>query len=155
MLKYNKYDVVFQECPNEISLVFEITNCPHKCPECHSPHLQKNEGTPLTIYEFSSVLNKYEKYISAVLFFGGDQEVFELIDLLRICEAKNLKTGLWTGATEVPKIILSHLTYLKTGKYDSKFGGLDKETTNQQYVNLKTGQQIFLRSKELSSTNSK
>lgn len=38
-LKYCSYDIVFQEVPNETTLVFNISGCPHKCEGCHSKYL--------------------------------------------------------------------------------------------------------------------
>ena len=43
-LKYINYDIVFQEVPNEISLVFNISGCPHKCEGCHSKYLWEYTG---------------------------------------------------------------------------------------------------------------
>ena len=37
MLKYAGYDIVFQEIPDEVTLAISLTNCPNRCPGCHSP----------------------------------------------------------------------------------------------------------------------
>ena len=47
MLKYYNYDIVFQEIPDEVTLAVNLTNCPHRCIGCHSPHLRHNIGEPL------------------------------------------------------------------------------------------------------------
>ena len=39
MLKYLNCQVTFAEVPDEISLCINITNCPNRCPGCHSPEL--------------------------------------------------------------------------------------------------------------------
>ena len=51
MLKYSNYEITFAEIPDEISLCINLTNCPHRCVGCHSPWLQKDNGTPLTYIE--------------------------------------------------------------------------------------------------------
>ena len=49
MLKYVDTQVVFREIPNEITLAINISNCPFKCEECHSPYLREDIGKPLDI----------------------------------------------------------------------------------------------------------
>ena len=41
--------VVFEEIPDEITLAINITNCPCKCPGCHSKFLWDDNGTELTV----------------------------------------------------------------------------------------------------------
>ena len=49
MIKYVPEDtqVVFAEIPDEVSLAINISCCPHRCPGCHSPYLQKDYGVEL------------------------------------------------------------------------------------------------------------
>ena len=49
MLKYYNAMVVFEEIPDEITLAINITNCPCKCPGCHSKFLWDDNGTELTV----------------------------------------------------------------------------------------------------------
>ena len=71
-LKYLGYNIVFQEVPNEVSLAINISNCPHRCKNCHSSYLWNDAGNLVTD-DLAYLLNKYEKYISCVCFMGGDQ----------------------------------------------------------------------------------
>ncbi len=48
MLKYVEKQVTFAEIPDEISLCINISNCPIRCKGCHSQHLWKDIGEPLT-----------------------------------------------------------------------------------------------------------
>ena len=48
MLKFVGTDIVFQEFPDEVTLAINISNCPCRCPGCHSPFLWKDTGTELT-----------------------------------------------------------------------------------------------------------
>lgn len=36
MLKYDNYDITFQEIPDEVCLYITLTGCPIRCPECNS-----------------------------------------------------------------------------------------------------------------------
>ena len=45
--KYLDTQIVFAEIPDEITLAINITNCPFRCPDCHSPELQRNIGNNL------------------------------------------------------------------------------------------------------------
>ena len=56
MLKYFDKAIVFQEIPDEVSLAINITNCPHRCKNCHSPYLRENIGTELTYEELDLLL---------------------------------------------------------------------------------------------------
>ena len=85
MLKYYNFDIVFQEIPDEVTLAVNITNCPHHCPGCHSPHLHENVGFALDETEIDQLLSKYGKQITCFCFMGGDanpQEVSRLADYL-------------------------------------------------------------------------
>ena len=44
MVRYHNFDIVFAEIPGETTLAFNITNCPNRCPGCHSPHLTADEA---------------------------------------------------------------------------------------------------------------
>lgn len=142
-MKYYQYTVVFQEVPDEITLAFEITNCPHKCDGCHSPHLIEDIGTELTMTLFKDVLAKYFGLITNVAFFGGEQ-YSEMTEMLAYAKQLGLKTTLWSGSCEVSPLLKSNLNYLKVGSYVKELGGLNEATTNQKYYNLDTGEEIFL-----------
>ena len=46
--------------------------------------------------------------------------------------------------------ILPYLTYLKTGRWQMELGGLDSATTNQKFVDLRTGEvlnRLFIKDK--------
>ena len=44
MLKYVNTDIVFQEIPDEVTLAVNISNCPCRCPGCHSEYLWEDVG---------------------------------------------------------------------------------------------------------------
>ena len=51
-MKYYNYDVVFQEIPDETTLAINISNCPCRCPGCHSKFLWEDVGVELTVKEY-------------------------------------------------------------------------------------------------------
>ncbi|MFC2109045.1 anaerobic ribonucleoside-triphosphate reductase activating protein [Bacteroidota bacterium] len=140
---YHDFQVVLQEVPGEISLSFSICGCKLQCEGCHSPFLWKEgNGAILTEQLFDDLLDKYKDYASCVLFMGGEWHEKELIQLLKIAINKNYKTCLYTGEEDVSSEIKQQLTFLKTGKWISKLGGLHSKNTNQIFKNLKTNQKL-------------
>ena len=140
-MRYMKPKIVFQEVPDETSLVFPVCGCPRKCPGCHSPELQNPEnGNLLSRAVYDEYLEKYRNFITCVCFFGGDHEPETLVEFLRLAQKKSLKTCLYTGAGLVSSAIHKELDYLKTGPWISKRGGLESPFTNQKLINIRTGE---------------
>lgn len=134
-MKFLNTYISLQEIPGEISIIFNITNCPHRCPGCHSKELWTDQGTYLSESIYVSLLEKYSKYISAVVFFGGEWDS-DLLNYLIIAKNYSLKTCLYTGANDICKDLKTNLNYLKTGPYISSLGGLDSINTNQKFLDL-------------------
>ena len=110
--------VVFQECPNEIALCFSFYGCPLRCDGCHSEELwNKSGGSPLSVERFEQYLNQYAGLMSAVVFFGGEWQPFELQKLLRTAQAKNLKTCLYTGLNKISRHLKPYLNFAKVGPW--------------------------------------
>ena len=132
MLKYLRDDIVFQEIPSEVSLAVAISGCKIRCPECHSKYLWEDVGTPLTIQEVDRLL-KENRGVTNFLIMGGEHDIDALIELFMYTH-KRIKTAWYCGLDSIPKDkvgICQYLDYLKTGHYDSKYGGLDSPITNQ------------------------
>lgn len=157
MIKYLGYAVTFQEIPDEITLCFNITNCKHHCPGCHSPELQKDIGNDLE-RDIDSVIKQYADGITCVCFMGEGNDW----DALKRCmffvsnNYPNLKIAIYTGIdgdgcdedTAELELLQSMttgrnpdgfdrcheplVTYLKLGKYIKELGGLDNPHTNQR-----------------------
>lgn len=140
-MRYLNWDITFQEVPNEISLSFSITGCPIRCLGCHSPELwSSRNGKELTFEKLQELINRYRGQITAVLFLGGEWHEEELISFLQLAKSHSLKTCLYTGKETASEAILSHLDFLKTGSWISEKGGLDSETTNQKFIDVKNNQ---------------
>lgn len=143
-LKYNGYSIVMQEVPNEVSLAINISGCPHKCEGCHSKYLWGYNGEYL-IDDIDELLSRYSDLISCVCFMGGDQNQDDLLYCINKVKENNLKTCLYTGLDDIESInenIIEKLDYIKTGRYIEELGGLDKNSTNQRFFDLKNNKEI-------------
>ena len=136
-LKFTHYDIVFQEVPNETTLVFNISNCPHHCKGCHSTYLSKDIGE-LLLPNINQVIEKYKNQITCVCFMGGDQNMEELEGCLKIVKGYNLKTCVYSGLDDVNefKHVFSYLNFVKIGSYNQLLGGLSNITTNQIFYEI-------------------
>jgi len=138
-MNYYNFKIVLQEVPGEISLCFSITGCSLNCQGCHSPFTwKKNSGSNLTVLWFKKQLEKYRSMATCVLFMGGEWHENQLIKLLKIAKESNYKTCLYSGENEISKNILQELTWVKTGAWIQALGGLENQTTNQQFKEVKT-----------------
>ena len=128
-MKYTDFEVVLAEIPDEITLAINISNCPYRCPGCHSPHLWKDVGTVLSPWELTNLI-RANKGITCVAFMGGPfKEVAMASDLVHKA-FPNLKTAWYTGSPALP--IYNHsLNYIKIGRYIAELGPLNSPKTNQ------------------------
>ena len=135
MLKFTDYYITFQEVPNEVALVFTISNCPFACEGCHSPWLQKDEGENISEH-FTDIVQRYQDEVTCVCLMGegcGESDRFQVMELFRLARAAGLKTCLYTGAEIGPcQKGEEPIDYLKLGPYVQSRGGLDSRSTNQR-----------------------
>lgn len=144
-LKYLGYTIAFQEVPDEVSLVLNITNCPHRCKGCHSPELQQDIGRSV-LADLPVLLNQYKDMITCVCFMGEGNSEKELIDALKLVIAFNneLATCVYTGRDEKWQDFYKYVDYIKCGAYNAELGGLDCVTTNQKFYKIwKYGSETF------------
>lgn len=142
-MRYSGLQIVFQEIPDEISLALHVTGCPLRCKGCHSNDLwNADQGIELDLQYFNQLITQYSKYISCVLFMGGEWDIETLMNLIDIAQEHHKKTALYTGLelSDVPDRLKNKLNYLKYGPYIQKLGGLNSKTTNQRLLNLKTNE---------------
>jgi anaerobic ribonucleoside-triphosphate reductase activating protein len=138
-MNYSDMQIVLQEVPSEISICFTITGCKLNCKGCHSPHLwKKGSGEKLIRDKYLQILQTYKGFASCVLFMGGEWQKKELVQNLKEAKKMGYKTCLYTGLDEVDNEIFSELTWLKTGCWNQELGGLEKVTTNQKFIEVKT-----------------
>ena len=139
MLKYYNYDIVFQEIPDEVTLAVNITNCPHRCVGCHSPHLHLDIGEALNAETLDTLLAKYGRQITCVCFMGGDRLPKEVEALARhLRQHTKLKVAWYSGNDIMPRYA-SLFDYVKIGGYHEELGGLNSRTTNQKLFRVTNG----------------
>jgi len=143
-IKYTDAHIVFKEHPDHVSLLFQVSKCPHRCKNCHTPELQEDIGKHLTLEVLRDYIVKYYNAIGNVIFFGGNQHKEQFVELLKLCKDFGLKTTLWTGDDNIDEDIKMYLNYLKTGLYIEELGALGTPGTNQKYIDLKTGKDIVI-----------
>ena len=143
MLKYVNTDVVFQEIPDEVTLAINISNCPCRCPGCHSHYLWEDIGLPLDTDAIDDFVRKLASDITCISFMGGDADPKGVNFLAQYIheEYSKLKVAWYTGRIRVPSIVnKSDFDYIKVGPYIRHLGPLGKETTNQRmYKKLEDG----------------
>ena len=131
MVKYCGHYITFQEVPNEVALVFPISNCPYRCEGCHSPWLQTDIGDELTPEVIVSLLDKYQGAVTCVCFMGDGGDPFYVGHLVFKASLWGVKTCVYTGETKDIAAELMFPDYLKTGPYIESLGGLNSPRTNQ------------------------
>ena len=157
-MKYVETEIVFREIPDEITLAINISECPNKCPDCHSKHLWNDIGKPLNWHSLRDLIRK-NKGISCVCFMGGDADT-ENINMLAESIRNSpvyeyLKIGWYSGLEHLPSNIkLENFDYIKLGRYDSSKGALDSPTTNQRFYEVCRISKIPLRYCLINKTNS-
>ena len=148
-MRYLNYQVVFKEVPDEVTLSINITNCPYRCPGCHSPYLQEDVGEELTFETLSYLIEK-NKGITCVCFMGGDRNIYELLTFAYFIKIKyGLKTAWYSGMDTMPKRLIENVkdvfNYVKIGSYKKDRGGLESMETNQQFFKIEDSKLIEIK----------
>ncbi len=134
MLLYS-CNIVFQDVPGEVTLALNISQCPHRCHGCHSPHLWGNEGVELSVDTLEDIIEKYKDGITCVCFMGGDADKPSIRFMSKHIKQKyKLKVAWFSGFDATPSLMcytVKYLDYVKFGPYRPKFDGLASRTTNQ------------------------
>ena len=137
MIKYLNHALTFAEVPDEVALCINVTNCPHKCPGCHSPELREDIGYDLEA-ALPGLLREYIGAITCVCLMGEGNDIDALRQCLSVIKCSGLKTCLYTGCDRPSEVLqaLPYLDYLKLGHYDRDLGGLANQATNQKMYRL-------------------
>ena len=133
MLKYTTTEVVFREVPDEVTLAINISNCPIRCPDCHSKELWKDVGKDLTQRVIDRLIRENEG-ITCIAFMGGDSDP-KHIELLASAIKEHypkLKIAWYSGNKILPPDFnAKYFDYVKLGPYIKDRGPLDNPNTNQ------------------------
>ncbi|CDN32921.1 Ribonucleotide reductase of class III (anaerobic), activating protein [Mucinivorans hirudinis] len=142
-MKYYNYDIVFAEIPAQTTLAINLADCPNRCPGCHSPWLQQQQGTELTTDTLSALIDYYHRAITCVCFMGGDNDHSAVVSLARFVAEKyeGLRRGWYSGCDELPADFpIGLFDYIKLGRYVQELGDLTQTGTNQRLYNILDGQ---------------
>ena len=146
MLKYVNTGVVFQEIPDEVTLAVNISNCPCRCPGCHSRYLWGDVGEPLTPLVLDGFIREYGDDITCICFMGGDSEP-EYVDMLARYVHKaypKMKVGWYSGRTRISSAVnKADFDYIKVGPYIEHLGCLKSRTTNQRLYKRVFGRRLY------------
>ena len=131
MLKYVEELVTFTEIPDEVSLCFNISNCPCHCQYCFEPWLAGDIGEELTIEVIQEQLKKHQ--VSCICFMGGDGDYDAVINLCRNIRQlyPQLKLAMYSGREHMNSNVAQMLDYYKVGPFIKECGPLNFKTTNQ------------------------
>lgn len=123
------------EVPDEISLIFGISNCPFRCEFCHTPQLQEDVGEDI-YYTLDKQISQNIGGITCVCLLGGDADLESCIEVAKLVRGYGLKTAIYLGASSVPTQLIPHFDYIKVGQYVHSLGGLDSPSTNQRFYRV-------------------
>lgn len=135
MLKYVNTGIVFQEIPDEVTLAVNISNCPCRCPGCHSTYLWSDTGEPLTPAVLDHFIHDYGHDITCICFMGGDADPKEVNRLACYLHQTypRIKVGWYSGRTQISSAVCKNdFDYIKIGPYIKHLGALKSRTTNQR-----------------------
>lgn len=135
MLKYVNTGVVFQEIPDETTLAINISNCPCRCPGCHSHYLWEDIGLPLDTDAIDTFVQQYGQDITCIAFMGGDNDPKGVNMLAQYIHEVHpqYKVAWYSGKTViVPSVTRQDFDYIKIGPYIRHLGPLKSPTTNQR-----------------------
>lgn len=136
-----KKGITFNEVPDKMAVYLELGDCKQNCKGCHSPELQ----SPDVHYQDSDfirnwVVDQIDSGANAIVVLGGttsrnlpteDLIVF-LQDLARIAPVC-LYSGRDDEISDKTIAYAGGCSWLKTGSYQEKLGGLDSPITNQKF----------------------
>lgn len=139
MLKYVNTGIVFQEIPDEVTLAINISNCPCRCPGCHSHYLWEDIGLPLDADAIDAFVQEYGDDITCIAFMGGDADPKAVNQLAQyIHEAHpEFKVAWYSGRIRISGAIKkTDFDYIKIGPFIKHLGSLKSPTTNQRLYRL-------------------
>lgn len=135
MLRFVNTGIVFQEIPDEVTLAINISNCPCRCPGCHSKYLWEDSGTPLDADAVDKLVAQHGHDITCLAFMGGDNEPQSVNQLAQYIhgEYPQYSVAWYSGRLRIPPSVnKADFDYIKIGPYIRHLGPLNKPTTNQR-----------------------
>lgn len=132
--------ITLNEVPGHIAFYVDIGECNQRCPGCHSPHLWKYVPHKTSFEDLMrKILDAKEEGADAVVLMGGTTNGLAEGSLKAIIQAIScvLPVALYSGSDNIGEdmkyLTKTDLTWLKTGSYKKKLGGLRDPKTNQRF----------------------
>jgi anaerobic ribonucleoside-triphosphate reductase activating protein len=151
VLKYVNTGIVFQEIPDEVTLAVNLSNCPIKCPDCHSSYLWEDIGEELTSEVIDHWVKKLGTDITCISFMGGDSDPASVDRLACYIHQTypEYKVGWYSGRQKLSiEVNKENFDFIKLGPYKSQLGGLKEKTTNQKlYKKTEKGEFVDITSR--------
>lgn len=125
------------EIPDETTLSINISNCPCRCPGCHSQYLWEDEGKPLDEKAIDGFAAQYGDNITTMSFMGGDANPKAVEALARYVHERYpyYRVAWFSGRQYVPSgVDRQQFDYIKVGPYIRHLGPLPSPTTNQRMM---------------------
>ena len=145
MLKYVNTGIVFQEIPDEVTLAINISNCPCRCPGCHSYYLWEDIGLPLDAEAIDTFVARYGDDITCIALMGGDGDPKGVNMLAQYIheEHPQFKVAWYSGRTVISsQIDRTDFDYIKIGPFIKHLGALKSPTTNQRLYRVADNGQL-------------
>ncbi len=137
MLMYASVGISELEMPTKKSLVIYISNCQHRCRNCHTPYLQNCYGDLLK-ENFETIFNVYYEYFDIVCFMGEGKETEEdkkeMLDYCTFIHSRKKMTALYCGRNCQVENWMDKFDYIKIGSYQEEKGPITESTTNQKLL---------------------
>ena len=135
MLLYASVGISELEIPSKRSLAIYISNCQHKCKNCHTPYLHNSYGDILK-NNFETIFIIYYQYFDIVCFMGEGKETQqdrnEMIQYCKYIHENNKLVALYSGRDCDIESWMYCFDYVKIGSYQESNGPIIKSTTNQK-----------------------
>ncbi len=135
MLLYASVGISELEIPTKQSLVIYISNCQHKCKNCHTPYLHDSFGDSLKD-NFQTIFNIYYNYFDVVCFMGeGKESIKEKDEMIKYCKFihdNKKQVALYCGRDCYIESWMKCFDYVKIGSYQEEKGPIVKKTSNQK-----------------------
>lgn len=143
MVKYvpDTVSVVFEEIPEKVTLMLEISQCQNSCIGCHSPWLRTDIGETITPTVLGELLVKYDG-VNCVLFSGEGTDhdyLTYLASTVHKYKGGKIEVAVYSGRENLGDDVKKYekvFDYIKIGPYIEKYGPLNKETTNQKLYHI-------------------
>ena len=119
VLYFSDNQITTQDVLDEIALAISMSGCPLHCKGCHSSFTWDPKfGEELTNDKLEQLIKK-NKYISCVLFYGGEWQMNRLMELIGIVKNNGLKVCLYTGLM-LEEIVKTKMELLSVLAFSSK-----------------------------------